>query len=80
MAHNTGTQARSGALLQPPAVVLSPSATIVITHYQRLLEYIVPDRVHVLSKGRIVKSGGRELALALEEQGYGWLNVEPEPA
>ena len=53
---------------------------LVVTHYQRLLDYIIPDRVHVLSKGRIVKSGGRELALALEEQGYGWLNVEPEPA
>jgi Fe-S cluster assembly ATP-binding protein len=53
---------------------------LVVTHYQRLLDYIVPDRVHVLSKGRIVKSGGRELALTLEEQGYGWLKVEPEPA
>jgi len=47
---------------------------IVITHYQRLLEYIVPDRVHVLSAGRIVRSGGRELALELEERGYGWLS------
>ena len=46
---------------------------IVITHYQRLLEYIVPDHVHVLAQGRIVKSGGRELALELEEQGYGWI-------
>lgn len=46
---------------------------IVITHYQRLLEYIVPDFVHVLSKGKIVKSGGRELALELEERGYGWV-------
>ncbi|MFN4088269.1 MAG: Fe-S cluster assembly ATPase SufC [Alphaproteobacteria bacterium] len=44
---------------------------IVITHYQRLLDYIVPDRVHVLAKGRIVKSGGKELALELEEKGYG---------
>ena len=43
---------------------------IVITHYQRLLNYIVPDRVHVLSQGRIVKSGGKELALELEESGY----------
>ena len=49
-------------------------AMILVTHYQRLLEYIVPDRVHVLSKGRIVKSGGRELALELEKQGYGWLD------
>ncbi len=55
-------------------------AMVVITHYQRLLNYIVPDRVHVLSKGRIVRSGGRELALTLEEQGYSWLQVEPEPA
>ncbi|HLS51902.1 MAG TPA: Fe-S cluster assembly ATPase SufC [Burkholderiaceae bacterium] len=49
---------------------------LVITHYQRLLDYIVPDHVHVLSKGRIVKSGGRELALELEEHGYGWLTGE----
>ncbi len=46
---------------------------IVVTHYQRLLNYIVPDFVHVLSDGRLVKSGGRELALELEEKGYGWL-------
>ena len=46
---------------------------IVVTHYQRLLNYIVPDFVHVLSEGRIVKSGGRELALELEEKGYGWI-------
>lgn len=51
---------------------------IVVTHYQRLLNYIVPDFVHVLSGGRIVRSGGRELALELEEKGYGW--VEPVPA
>ena len=48
-------------------------ATLVVTHYQRLLNYIVPDVVHVLSDGRIVKSGGKELALELEEKGYGWL-------
>ncbi|HZU38918.1 MAG TPA: Fe-S cluster assembly ATPase SufC [Gemmataceae bacterium] len=48
-------------------------AMLVITHYQRLLNYIVPDRVHVLFDGRIVKSGGKELALELEEKGYGWL-------
>ena len=48
---------------------------IVVTHYQRLLNYIVPDYVHVLSEGRIVRSGGKELALELEEKGYGW--VEP---
>jgi Fe-S cluster assembly ATP-binding protein len=48
-------------------------AMIVITHYQRLLNYIIPDFVHVLSAGRIVKSGGKELALELEEKGYGWI-------
>jgi Fe-S cluster assembly ATP-binding protein len=46
---------------------------IVVTHYQRLLDYIVPDFVHVLSDGKIVKSGGKELALELEDQGYGWI-------
>ncbi len=49
------------------------NATIVITHYQRLLDYIVPDFVHVLADGKIVKSGGKELALELEEKGYDWL-------
>ncbi|MCX6235508.1 MAG: Fe-S cluster assembly ATPase SufC [Bacteroidetes bacterium] len=49
------------------------NAIVVITHYQRLLEYIVPDFVHVLYKGRIVKSGGKELALELEQKGYEWL-------
>jgi len=48
-------------------------AMLVITHYQRLLDYIVPDVVHVLAGGRIVRSGGKELALELEEKGYGWL-------
>jgi len=48
-------------------------AMIVITHYQRLLNYIVPDHVHVLFDGRIVKSGGKELALELEEKGYTWI-------
>jgi Fe-S cluster assembly ATP-binding protein len=48
-------------------------ATIVVTHYQRLLNYIVPDRVHVLAGGRIVKSGGKELALELEAKGYEWV-------
>ncbi|CAN5836014.1 Fe-S cluster assembly ATPase SufC [soil metagenome] len=50
-------------------------ATIVVTHYQRLLNYIVPDYVHVLSAGRIVKSGGKELALELEQKGYGWIEA-----
>lgn len=53
---------------------------IVITHYQRLLEYIVPDFVHVLSKGAIVRSGGHELALELEERGYGWIEKGAKPA
>ncbi|SFB10116.1 Fe-S cluster assembly ATP-binding protein [Flavobacterium swingsii] len=51
------------------------NAVIVITHYQRLLEYIVPDFVHVLHDGKIVKSGGKELALELEEKGYDWLKA-----
>jgi Fe-S cluster assembly ATP-binding protein len=53
------------------------NATIVVTHYQRLLNYIIPDFVHVIANGRIVKSGGKELALELEEKGYDWLqNVD----
>ncbi len=52
------------------------NATIVITHYQRLLDYIVPDHVHVLYKGKIVKSGDKELALELEEKGYDWIKEE----
>lgn len=52
------------------------NAVIVITHYQRLLEYIVPDFVHVLMDGKIVKSGGKELALELEERGYDWIKAE----
>lgn len=54
------------------------NATIVITHYQRLLDYIVPDFVHVLYDGRIVKSGPKELALELEEKGYDWIKAEVE--
>jgi Fe-S cluster assembly ATP-binding protein len=52
------------------------NATVLVTHYQRLLNYIVPDQVHVLSAGRIAKSGGKELALELEERGYEWLEDE----
>ncbi len=52
------------------------NSTIVVTHYQRLLEYIVPDFVHVLYKGKIVKSGGKELALELEAKGYDWIKEE----
>jgi len=55
-------------------------AFIVVTHYQRLLDYIVPDFVHVLSKGRIVKSGDKNLAKELEETGYSWLQEEPNTA
>jgi len=55
-------------------------ATIVVTHYQRLLNYIVPDFVHVLVDGRIAKSGGKELALALEEKGYAWVEAEGHTA
>jgi Fe-S cluster assembly ATP-binding protein len=55
----------------------SDRSIIVVTHYQRLLNYIVPDYVHVLSDGRIVRSGGKDLALELEEKGYGWIE-EPE--
>jgi Fe-S cluster assembly ATP-binding protein len=50
-------------------------ACLLVTHYQRLLNYVVPDVVHVLSDGRIVRSGGKELALELEERGYGWLET-----
>ncbi len=52
------------------------NATILVTHYQRLLNYIVPDYVHVLYQGRIVKSGGKELALELEDKGYDWIKNE----
>ena len=55
------------------------NATLVITHYQRLLDHIVPDFVHVLWDGRIVKTGGKELALELEEKGYDWL-IKPDAA
>ena len=56
------------------------NATVVITHYQRLLDYIVPDFVHVLYEGRIVKSGDKSLALDLEEKGYEWIRQELEKA
>jgi len=52
------------------------NAVLVITHYQRLLDYIVPDFVHVLYDGKIVKSGGKELAFELEEKGYDWIKKE----
>ncbi|PRY88028.1 Fe-S cluster assembly ATPase SufC [Mongoliibacter ruber] len=58
----------------------SETATIVVTHYQRLLDYIVPDFVHVLYNGRIVKSGTKDLALELEEKGYDWIKEEADAA
>ena len=58
----------------------SEHSQLVITHYQRLLDYIVPDFVHVLMDGRIVRSGGKELALELEERGYDWITREPQLA
>ena len=54
------------------------NASIVITHYQRLLDYIVPDYVHVLYDGKIVKTGNKELALELEEKGYDWIKEETQ--
>ncbi|MFY9573314.1 MAG: hypothetical protein WAV20_18100, partial [Blastocatellia bacterium] len=54
-------------------------AIILVTHYQRLLNYVIPDFVHVLSEGRIVRSGGKELALELEEKGYVWLEESGQP-
>jgi Fe-S cluster assembly ATP-binding protein len=54
------------------------NATLVITHYQRLLNYIVPDAVHVLHDGKIVKSGGKELALELDDIGYDWIKSGSE--
>jgi Fe-S cluster assembly ATP-binding protein len=52
------------------------NATVIVTHYQRILNYITPDRVHVLSEGKIVLSGGKELALELESKGYDWVRTE----
>ncbi len=56
------------------------NSVLLVTHYQRLLDYIVPDFVHVLARGRIIKSGGKDLALELEEKGYDWLKEEFENA
>ncbi|MCH8498145.1 MAG: Fe-S cluster assembly ATPase SufC [Marinobacter sp.] len=55
-------------------------AILMVTHYQRLLDHIVPDYVHVLAGGKIIKSGGKELALELEERGYGWLGIDEDAA
>ena len=62
------------------ALRTAENAIVLITHYQRLLDYITPDRVHVLSGGRIVRSGGPELALEVERRGYDWLAPSMEPA
>ena len=56
------------------------NAIILVTHYQRLLNYIVPDYVHVMEAGRIIKTGGKELALDLESRGYDWVGVEQRAA
>ena len=56
------------------------NAVILVTHYQRLLNYIVPDFVHVMEAGRIIKTGGKELALELEARGYDWVSAEHEAA
>jgi len=53
---------------------------LIITHYQRLLDYIVPDVVHVMVDGKIVKTGGKDLAIELEEKGYDWIRSEAVPA
>jgi Fe-S cluster assembly ATP-binding protein len=59
----------------------SPERSVVlVTHYQRLLDYVIPDRVHVLARGRILRSGDRELALELERRGYDWLLEEQSAA
>ena len=71
-------KAMYGAVLQTVEKFSKENATIVVTHYQRLLNYIIPDRVHVMKEGRLVKSGGKELALELEERGYDWVREEIE--
>ena len=69
---------RPGNLIRAKAYALSSEkhSVLVITHYQRLLTYLVPDFVHVLANGRIVKQGGKELALELEQKGYEWIESE----
>ena len=64
------SRARNNALRSPERAI------VVVTHYQRLLDYIVPDYVHVLHDGQIAKTGGKELALELEDRGYGWIADE----
>ena len=68
------TRSASGSLPKASSTARGADrAILLVTHYQRLLDYVKPDRVHVLARGRIVKSGGPELAAELEEKGYGWL-------
>ena len=75
----SGGEKKRNEIFQMVNELRSPeNSTIVITHYQRLLDYIRPDFVHVLYKGRIVRSGGPELALELEERGYDWIKEEVE--
>jgi len=59
-------------------LITPDNAVILVTHYQRLLNYIVPDFVHVMEAGRIIKTGGKELALELEQRGYDWVSAEHE--
>ena len=72
----SGGEKKRNEIIQ--ALLLQPK--LAMTHYQRLLNHIVPDYVHVLAGGRIIKSGGRELALELEERGYGWLGIKEDEA
>ena len=61
-------------------LINTDNAVILVTHYQRLLNYIVPDFVHVMEAGRIIKTGGKELALELEKRGYDWVSAEYQAA
>ncbi len=61
-----------------PSLLPASTATILITHYQRLLNEITPDFVHVMSAGRILRTGGSELAVELEKSGYDWLEKDPQ--
>jgi Fe-S cluster assembly ATP-binding protein len=61
-------------------LITPDNAVVLVTHYQRLLNYIVPDYVHVMEAGRIIKTGGKELALELEKRGYDWVSAEQDAA
>ena len=75
--HSLGSQLKSQTK-QRLKLKSKNNATIVITHYQRLLDYITPDFVHVLYDGKIIKSGGKELAYELDEKGYDWITKEED--